>query len=72
MVPGEVYSRHERAYIRRRNIDSGSAADVLLEESAVHTLLMKVYALVSSASLVFLGTMSCFMLGAQASKEYEC
>ena len=72
MVPGVVYSKHERPYIRRWNIDSGSAFDLPLEESVVHTLLAKVYALVRSTSLVFSGMLLGFILGAQASKEWEC
>lgn len=72
MVPDVVYSRQERAYIRSWNIDLGSALDLLLADRAVHTLLMEVYALVRSASLVLPGMLSCSMCGAQASKECEC
>lgn len=71
MVPGVVYSRQERAYMRRWNIDLGSVLDFLLEERAVHTLLMKVYALVRSASVIFAGMLSRFIFGAQESNECE-
>lgn len=52
-------------------MDCGSALDRLPEERAVHALLMKVYALVRSASFVLSGMLSRFMFGAQASNECE-
>ena len=65
MVPGVVYNRQERAYMRRWNIDSGSTADLSLEESAEQALLTNVYALVRSASFVFSGMVPRCMIEAQ-------